>query len=214
MSGSYFFLLLSRKNSLHKDEITSIFWRDSVANASSRLNDTVYKLRRVLGKYGKQIILSESQLFKFNRNIDYEYDVEVFMSKIEIAGRKEAPDEKIPLLKEAFECYEDQFLPDAGHIWAVNEREHIKQKFIGIGITLAENALVENDPSQALAYCDRLFTTDDALEDVYILAMSACKKLRRPKEINRYYQQYLHAMEKLGFPVSQHVEQFYKNLAR
>ncbi len=63
-----------------------IFWPEaSPEEAKFRFKNTVYRLRRAVGK---DSILLEQDFYRFNNKMDYEYDVELFLKENAAASRE------------------------------------------------------------------------------------------------------------------------------
>ncbi len=71
-----FFCFLAHPNGLTKEEVGALFWPDCSPNQlKSRFKNAVYRLRSALGR---DVILFADDLYRFDWQVDYDYDAETF----------------------------------------------------------------------------------------------------------------------------------------
>jgi len=129
------FCLLQHPEGLSKEEIGGIFWPE---HSPGKLHDifrsTLYRLRRALFR---EIIVLEADLYSFNRQSEYWFDVEVFERLLDQAEEANTAENKIALLQEALELYRGDYLDDTDAEWCLLDRERLRERFLKGTETLA-----------------------------------------------------------------------------
>jgi DNA-binding SARP family transcriptional activator len=120
---------------------------------------------------GQDTIIFDKNLYSFNWNMDYEYDVEEFWEALrryresaDLKGKKSA-------LSEAIQIYKGDYLLDVDGSWVPEERERLRQAFIEARLELAKLFLQLNETDQALSICKELISEVPSLEPAHQLAM-------------------------------------------
>ncbi len=208
-----FFLLLAHADGLTKEEIGAILWPDcSPVQLRIRFKNTVYRLRRALGQ---DVVLFDSDLYRFNRALDYEYDVELFRAGLERARAATDPAELQSAYREAADLYGGPYLPDAEGIWVLPEREALHRAHCQALTGLAEHHLLVGEHREALEWCHRLLSHDPCLEEAHRLAMRAHAASGNRAAVVRQYQSCRHALlEEVGAPPSPKTVELYRALTR
>jgi ATP/maltotriose-dependent transcriptional regulator MalT/DNA-binding SARP family transcriptional activator len=163
-----FFLLLAHPEGITKEEIGTIFWPDaSPKDIKFRMKNTVYRLRHALGK---NIVLLDQDNYRFNNELDYEYDVELFLKENALAHNAKDTLQKLAHFREAAKLYKGPFLPEITETWVHSVRESLQQVCINILLQTAEIYLEMGDFPLALEFCQRALALDDCLEVAYRLS--------------------------------------------
>ena len=78
-----FFCLIAHPDGLTKEEIGALFWPDcSIDQLKTRFKNTIHRMRNALPDTRSS---SADDIYRFNRQLDYEYDVETFLAKVDEA---------------------------------------------------------------------------------------------------------------------------------
>ena len=88
------------------------------------MKNTVYRLRHAVGK---DVILLDQDNYRFNNDLDYEYDVELFLKENALGLKAKDPLQKLTHFREAAKLYKGTFLPDIGETWVHPVRESLQQ---------------------------------------------------------------------------------------
>jgi DNA-binding SARP family transcriptional activator len=152
-----------------KAQIGLALWPDaSLKQLRNSLGITLYHLRRALGN--PQWIVFEDDLYRFNRTLDYRYDVETFETTMAQAGRLQSqiPERAITLLREAIMLYQGDFVEDflEGE-WFLLRREELRRKYLDALLTLGQLLLVQNDYARAAEAYRRVIEKDEVLEEAH-----------------------------------------------
>jgi LuxR family maltose regulon positive regulatory protein len=180
------FCLLAHPRGLTKEEIGLIFWPESSpAQLKLRYKNIIYWLRHALGQ---DVILFDSNYYLFNRSLDYEYDVDAFKHKLDLAQSAGNPSDQITAYQSAMELYQGQYLPSTDQNWAALEREQLRQAYLDAGINLGNLLLDARDYQGTLETCRRLLLEDSCLEVAHRLAMRAHAALGDRASVARQYE--------------------------
>jgi len=71
----------------------------------------MYRLRHTIGK---NVVLFEDEIYRFNHTLDYDYDVENFKKEISLAQKSANPDDKMAHFQSAVKLYKGDYLPHTG----------------------------------------------------------------------------------------------------
>lgn len=189
-----FFMLMAHPEGMTKEEISVIFWPEaSPEEAKFRFKNTVYRLRRAVGK---DCILLEQDFYRFNNKMDYEYDLELFLKENASASREHDPEVKLAHLLAAVKHYGGRYLPEIEEDWVQHLREALHQNYISTLLQLAENYLDTNDFDHALEYCQKAINEDNLLEDSYRLAFRIYAGMGNRAGLVRQYQSCVEILER------------------
>lgn len=206
-----FFLILSDPRGWSKESIGEILWPESSpAQLRLRFKNTIYRLRRALQQ---DVILFDGERYSFNRQLDYEYDVEQFLGFLSQAKEETDAGQKIKAYQSALKYYQGDFLPDIGGAWVVPEQERLRAAFLKAGLELARLYLESQQYDQSLEVSQRLIAAEPYLEEAYVAAMYASAASGNRPAVARVYEklkQTLH--DELGTPPSPHTDHLYHTL--
>jgi LuxR family maltose regulon positive regulatory protein len=205
----FFFFLHSKP--LTKEEIASIFWPDiSPSRLKMRFKTSIYRLRHAVGQ---ETILFEDERYKFNRGIDYDYDVENFQQLVSQADQAKNPTEITSLLKAVVDMAKESYLVDIDADWVYPERVQIKALYQATIMRLAGLCLEQGQAEKTLEVCRIALETDALIEEAYRLSMRAYAVLGDRAAIVRQFQACSDTFEEeLGVKPSKETEKLYKQL--
>lgn len=207
-----FFYFLANQKPLNKEQIGEILWpdMDDPQKIRLRFKNEIYRLRRAVGQ---DVIIYEDVFYSFNRNLDFEYDVEAFEAFLARARSSTDMEEQISLYQKAVELVTGPFLSDIYADWTTFERERLNMVYLGALLTLAELLHKQARPEQALAVCQRALEYEATFEAAYALSMQIYHRLGDRASIIRTYQTCRDVLQRqLGMPPSKETEQLYRRL--
>jgi len=182
----FFFLLLTHPEGLTKDAISASFWPEvSSDELRYRFKNTMYRLRHAMGR---DTILLEDDYYRFNRLLDYDYDVENFLREMRLAQKSIMDSQKVEHCRKAIEFYQGPFLPDIEDDWAYLERTRLAQNYINILLELSELYLKQKEFNKALEYCQKALQEDSCNESAHRLAMRVHAAMGNRAEVARQYE--------------------------
>ncbi|MEZ4706444.1 MAG: BTAD domain-containing putative transcriptional regulator [Caldilineaceae bacterium] len=206
-----FLCLLAHPDGLTKEEIGSLFWSDSApAQLKARFKNMVYRLRRALDP---DTVMFTDNVYMFNRDLDYAYDVEEFLGFAARAKESNSFAEKKRLLQAAIELYQGDYLPDTDAMWAWLERERLRRICTEINLDLGELHLELSEYAEAIAICQTLFNEDSCLEEAHRLAMRVYAAMGNRAAVVRQYEQCMRALrEEVDAPPSDQTNALFETL--
>jgi LuxR family maltose regulon positive regulatory protein len=180
-----FYFLLAYPEGKTRDEIGAILWQDSSpTQLKLQFKNAVYRLRYALGQ---EIVLFDGYRYCFNKDLDYEYDVQIFEEQISQAKAATNPTEKIARYRVAVDMYRGSYLPDAEGTWVLTERERLWQMQLDAFLTLVWLSLESGEFSTALEYARKVLREDRCQEEAHRLAMRAYAAIGNRAAIKRQY---------------------------
>lgn len=206
-----FLCLLAHPDGLTKEEIGSLFWSDSApAQLKARFKNMVYRLRRAVGP---ETVLFDDNVYLFNRNIEYAYDVDDFLTYATRAQETTLPDVKKEFLQAAIATYQGDYLPEVEAMWAWLERERLRRIYTEINLELGELHLELAEYAEAIAICQRLFGEDSCLEEAHRLAMRVYAAMGNRAAVVRQYEQCMRSLrEEVDAPPSDQTNELFETL--
>jgi len=198
-----------------KEQIGLAFWPDaSPAQLRVSLRATLYHLRRALGE--RAWIHYEDGYYRFNRSMDYWYDVEAFEQNIAAAEKmvtrtKETAIEK---LEAAVSLYRGDFLSDlANDQWGALRREELQDKYRSALKMLGELLAGSSAFDRAIEVYRKLVSHDLLMEEAHRELMR-CYALKGERALAlRQYQLLLAIMQdELGLLPSPETTALFRSL--
>jgi two-component SAPR family response regulator len=107
-----FFYFLYMQDAVTKEQVGEKLWpeiKDPQA-LKARFKDEIYRLRRAVGK--NAIVFDEEVYYRFNRTLDYEYDVEAFESYITRARKTKDVTKRIEYYQKAMDLVHGPYLSE------------------------------------------------------------------------------------------------------
>jgi LuxR family transcriptional regulator, maltose regulon positive regulatory protein len=207
-----FFYLLFSQDALTKEQIGEALWPE-IADPQilkARFKDEIYRLRRAVGK---NAIVFDEVYYRFNRTLDYEYDVEAFESYLTSAQKTRDVTKRIEWIQKAVDLVQGPYLNEADALWAVDERERLGQMYSSALEELAHLYLNSNHLNRCLSICQLALAQNRYNEAIYQMEMRAYAALGDRASIARLYQASKMALEEgLGISPSQETEALYRDL--
>ncbi len=205
------FMLLAHTEGLTREEICLNFWPDaSPEDARFRFKNTIYRLRRALGK---DAVLLEQELYRFNNKMDYEYDVEMFLRSLGLANQSRDEMQKLSHLREAIRNYRGSYLSDLDYEWVASPRVILRQNYLAALMQVSEIYLGQSNHDLAMEYCQRAIVEDNLLEDAYRLAFRIFSAIGNRAGMVKQYQQMVELLQnEIGIEPSQQTKRLYNQL--
>lgn len=172
-----------------KEQLGLVFWPDaSPGQLRVSLRAALYHLRRTLG--ARDWILYENGYYRFNRTLNYWYDVEAFETGLVDAEKAPLPANRIEKYEHAVQLYRGDFLVGITHDeWGTLRREELTRKYLKAMNTLADLYLDQPNLDRALEVYHTLLDTDPFQEETHRGVMRAYARKGEPGLALRHYQE-------------------------
>jgi len=208
----FVFFLNSRKP-MTKEQIGTALWPDvyEPSRLKLRFKNEMYRLRRAVGQ---ETILFDGEHYSFNRNMDYEYDVDAFEAYLSRARASRDTNEQIGFYQKAIDLVHGPYMDDMDTDWAIPERERLSQVYLSALLSLADLYLQQSNTEKSLAICQRAIAYEPTYEPAYRKIMQIYHRLGDRAAILRTYQACQDILEKqLDMPPSMETEELYRTLS-
>jgi two-component SAPR family response regulator len=207
-----FFYFLFRQEAVTKEQIGEVLWPEITDPQAlkARFKDEIYRLRRAAGR---NVIVFDEVYYRFNRTLDYEYDVEAFESYLTQARKARDIAKRIEWYQKAVDLVHGPYLSEVDADWASDERERLGQMYVSALEELAHLYLDANQLDRCLTICQIALTQNRYNEEICQVEMRAYAALGDRVSIVRRYQASKAALEEgLGISPSQETEALYRDL--
>jgi LuxR family maltose regulon positive regulatory protein len=206
-----FFFILAHPEGLTKESIGVVFWPDSTpGQLKLQFKNAIYRMRFALGQ---DVVEFENDRYRFNHNLDYEYDVETFTSYLHKAEGSRDAEQRIKLQEQAAAIYRHPYLEDVEGSWVIPIREALWREFTACVASLARLFLESNSNDKVLEYSQKLLAIDGCLEEAHRLAMRAYAAKGDRAGLVRQYERCRQALhDEINAPPSQQTAQLFKSL--
>ncbi len=207
-----FFYFLFNQDALTKEQIGEALWpeTDEPQALKARFKDEIYRLRRAVGR---NVIVFDEVYYRFNRTLDYEYDVEAFDAYVTRARRARESAKRIEWLQKAVDLVQGPYLNEVDALWVIPERERLGQLYEFALQELAQSYLNANQFNQCLSICQLALAQNRFNELIYQFEMRVYAALGDRASIVRCYKACKVSLkEGLGIPPSPETETLYQDL--
>ena len=207
------FMLMAHPEGMTKDEISLVFWPDAtIEEAKFRFKNTIYRLRRALGK---DCVILDQNVYRFNDKLDYEYDVENFLRENALGNKVKNPIEKLSHYREAIKLYKGDFLSTIDYNWVLSPREYLRQIYLNILLQISMIYFDQSNYELSLEYCQRAINEDVLFEDAYRQAMRIYAAMGNRPAIVHQYQRCIEVLEReINASPSQQTHELYESLLK
>lgn len=209
-----FFYFLKMRKPLTKEQIGEFLWPDKyeLSKLNLRFKNEMYRLRKVVGQ---NTIRYENDLYSFNQEIDYEYDVEDFEAFIAKAKNTQAIKQKINYYQKAVDLVQGPYLNDHYSDWVIEERRRLEQIYLKTLHELADLYSKDGQLEKAINICEKAVQIDPGEEKSYQIGMKTYHKLGQRASIIRMYQRYKEVIQKqYDLQPSKEMEELYQKLTK
>jgi two-component SAPR family response regulator len=207
-----FFYFLYNQEPVTKEQVAQVLWPDidSPEAVRARFKHGIYWLRRAVGR---NAIIFEDEYYRFNREMDYEYDVEAFESYLNRVYQTEELIERIGLYRKAMELVEGPYLADLDADWVLIERERLGRIYRSALDELAQLYLDTNQFQECLAICKKAIEQDRYNEAIYLIELRTYAAIGdRASIVHRYHVYKTLLMDEVGLAPSEDFDKIYKEL--
>lgn len=209
-----FFYFLSLHKPMTKEQIGELLWPDAyeTAKLNLRFKNDMYRLRKAVGQ---NVILYENELYRFNHNLDYEYDVEAFDKFVVNAQKTQEIKQKIDFYQRAVDLVQGLYLSDVYADWVMPERIRLEQDYLNSLIELANLYQADGQPENTIRIYEKIVVIEPSNEIACRTVMLAHSRMKNRVAITRVYQACKEALKiDLGLELSQETVELYQKLTK
>ena len=184
-SRDLFFMFLAHPEGLTKEEVGLVFWPDSSSSELKlRFKNAIYRMRHAIGS---EAVLFQDNIYQFNRAIDYEYDVQNFISAV-----THAKDEKNSAMKKAdfinaISLYKGPYLPEINEIWVMADRQKYLEMYLKAVDELTSICIINREYDEGISYCQQALKEDICNEELHRKLMEVYSALGNKAALSKQY---------------------------
>lgn len=207
-----FLYFLYKQEAVTKEQVAQVLWPDleDPQAIKTRFKHSIYWLRRALGR---NVIVFDDEYYHFNRDLDYEYDVEAFESYLRRAYLVPDLIERISLYRKAVELVQGPYLYELDVDWVLLERERLGRVYRSALEELAQLYLDTNQLHDCLELCKVALAQDRYNETIYQIEMRVYAAQGDRAAVARSYRDYKSMLEEeLGLAPSVETRLLYREL--
>ena len=207
-----FFYFLYKQEAVTREQVGEALWPEisDPQSLKKRFKNEIYRLRRAVGK---DVIVFDDEFYRFNRTLDYEYDVEAFDTYLRSAKSTTDIDEKITWQQKAINLVRGPYLLDVDATWTSYEQARLADRYMIALEELARSYLSVNQLEKCISVCQSGIKLDQCNEVLYILSMRAYAILGDRAAIARIYQMCKSALQiELGLAPSSETDTVFMEL--
>ena len=212
-SRDLLFLFLSHPKGITKEEVGICFWPESSpGELKLRFKNGIYRLRHAMGT---DVIIFDDNYYRFNNSLDYEYDVQIFVTNMSRTETEKNIETRKEFLKNSIEIYKGPYLPGIDADWVVADRKKYLDLYLDALQRLAGLYFSEKDYDSALEISQKAIQSDNCFENAYRLEMQAYHAMGNKAEVVRTYKKFCKILfAEIGAEPSVQTQVFYKNLMK
>ncbi len=175
------YLILHQKKPINRHTLARSLWPQTGKSSARRnLREYLYRARHLLAGFmpGTSMLETEDNSITFTPPPDCWIDLVQFEHLTNSARRAtasaSAPDQVIPLLRQATDLYRDDLLSNLYDDWVITERERLRALFIHNLAQLSRLLQVSHNLVEAIAVTQRLLDYDPLREEDHRRLMELC----------------------------------------
>lgn len=210
-SRDLFFLFLAHPEGLNKEEVGELMWGElSPAELKLRFKNAIYRMRHAIGS---EAVLFTDNFYQFNRSIDYEYDVQNFLSISDQAREEKNSDKRLELLQQVVDIYQGPYLPEIGELWVEPDRQRYHEMHIANVIALARLLIERGALDEGLSFVQQALKHDPYNEELHRLAMEIYALTGNKPAVAKQYQVLSKSLrDQIDAPPSEETAELYQRL--
>jgi len=210
-SRNLFLVFLAHPEGLTKEEIGVIFWPDaSSSELKLRFKNTIYRMRHAVGS---DVVNFQDNFYLFNRAVDYEYDVQNFITAIKKASGKKKVDQKIEAFETTVSLYKGTYLPHLDETWVVADRERYLGMYTKAAEELAFLYLNNKELESSLVISQTALVFDPYNEPLHRICMNAYAALGNKSAVRHQFNKCRTILlEEIGSEPSSQTIELYQSL--
>jgi DNA-binding SARP family transcriptional activator len=199
------YLLLHRKQPIHKERLMEVFWRDATEEtARNSLNVAICALRKSLRGVDPDFshIIFRDDCYLLNPQLSIWLDYDAFLQHVENGRRAERGGDAALAIAEyeaAALLYQGMLFGDHDYEdWSQPLREHAQDCCLELLVKLSEYYLAQADYHNCIALCNKALAIEPAQELMHTRLMRCYSRQQQPFLAQRQYERCLLALRELN----------------
>ena len=207
-----FFFFLTSGRPMSKEQVAEAMWgsMDDPNRLHQRFKNELYRLRRAVGT---EVIVLDGELYRFNRILDFDYDVDDFETCLTRAKSSADENEKIAQYEKAVGLVRGPYLADIGATWAILDQERLRQESLNAALRLVEICWDHRYLEKTVNACQRALEFDPASEPAHQALMRVHASRGDRTAVVRQYKICRDALKQLDLTPSEETEALYRELS-
>jgi two-component SAPR family response regulator len=200
------------KKGATRDAIGDMFWPAySPGRKAANIHSAVHSIRAAIGK---RALVLEDGVYSLNPDLEISYDVGRFETSANVAEKLMPGDpRRFFALTEAIGQYKGPFLSDSASQWASERRRELELRYLDLVGTLANEALMKDQPNRAVSYLRKALAVDPLRDDLNLKYLQALGRLGLLSEASLHYHQYVALVrQELGIDPPAPIRELYSRL--
>lgn len=186
-----FFFALDRPV-ITRSEICQAFWPE--LDTDQAVNVFHVTKRRLHKALDLDVLVHLDGYYRINPDLDVDYDVMHFASRL-MEGRDKNNPDQIAAWQKAIDLYRGPFLQGHNDRWILDRRTDFQAGYLQALSEMAQHRLAEGRPEQALMLYQRAVSENNKREDIHREIMKLFTSLGRRSEAAAHYQKMLHDLK-------------------
>jgi DNA-binding SARP family transcriptional activator len=209
-SKEMFFFLLTKAESVSKEEIFTALWPDlPESKCNSNFHSSLYRLRRAL--FHECVVREPDGSYALNARGVFESDVAKFNRAMLAADVAKEADERVARLEEAISVYKGPFMSATYSEWVEPVRRELEERYIEALNELAARKLKDGSFEEALVLFKSLESVDPYSEAAAFGVMRCHVGLNDGPAAARHYRRFRQLLhDELDEEPSERLQQLYK----
>ncbi len=188
MARDLLFFVLHHPKGVTKEKIVAALWPDQEAKKQrTSFKNSIYKLRQTFGE--KFIIYEEDgELYTFNDQLDFRYDVLEFLQAVKQGNDASNTDTKHEYYLQACHLYKGHYLPESDNLWVLTTREELLRAYLKAALEVSNSYFLQQEFESGDYWAKKVLKFDDCNEMAYRLLMQIYAALGNQADVVQQYQ--------------------------
>ncbi len=188
----FLYLITHRHKLTPLETIHELLWAsEECPDPKKNVKNLVQRLRKILDIDNNTTIVYSQGCYRWNNNIPYWLDIEIFEALCHEARvlLKNDSRKAAAKYKEALDIYQGDYLPElSGEEWVIPARRYFHQLYIRSFLELLSIYKANCNFDEIASLCEKAFLIDQFEEELHLRYMEALLKLGKTSKARAHYQ--------------------------
>lgn len=194
-----------------KEALIDLLWPDlDDEKGQTNLHTTVYQIRRMLKSLEVPVILSYAEGGYRMETVGVESEVSRWERALQEGLTKPKPDLALAALRELLASYKGDYLEQEGYLWAENERQRLRMKWLNAALRAVEIAERAGQLTDVVALLTQVRERFPYTDDSYYRLMQVYDAMGLTAEVKQEYERLRRMQEEeIGMPPRPEIASWY-----